>query len=346
MVVHDRREGDVPVLGSSALSARARVAPAAWPTSVLNAPMLGAPAPTSYYAHVGVDMLWTGDLAVTEDMHLPPVRPDDETGNLEPQEDDDAKRGFERYDLTQNFVRASVLPRNDAAGHSGRVTSASVTGMWVETEHPLAFRSDVDVDWCVMGSFSLRFAGRVVRTSATGMAVVLDVDDSSWRFRSSFIDLARTPSDEPPSVIVQPRSERAPAIHKTDGAILRLAEHWTSIEDRLDDDAAHQAFISACLAAQRLEYALERYRELKLHNPNSVVATRYLKQIGTILTFYTFKRQAPESGTPTWKKGAALIVLLIVGAVGSLTLAERLTQSQITSKQTITRTTPNFGAPR
>lgn len=330
MVAHNRLEDDLA----------APAAPQAWASPV------GQPAPNSYYAHVGVDMLWTGDLAVTEDMHLPPVRPDDETGNLEPDDDDSARRGFERYDLTQNFVRATISDAGPTPSHMGRVTSASVTGMWVDTDNPLPFRADLDVDWCFMGSLSMRFAGRVVRTSASGMAVVLDVDDASWRFRSTFIDQARTPGDDPPTVIIRPRSDKAPPIHKADGTLLRLADQWQAMEDSLEDDEAHQAFINACLSAQRLEYALERYRELKLHNPNSPVATRYLKQIGTILTFYTFKREATETGTPWWKKAVAIMVVLGVGAVGSLTLAERLAHSHLLTKQTVTRTTPPSSANR
>lgn len=285
--------------------------------------------PTPYYAQMGIDISWTGDLAVTEDMHLPPLRSDDETGSLDPQEDGRSHRGFERYNLEQNFIRATVRQGAGPSGEVGRVTNASVTGMWVDTSQPLPFKTNVDVDWCVMGSFSMRFAGRVVRCTDTGMAVVLDVDDSSWRFRSSFIDLARTPTDEPPTVIVQQRSGKQSAPQSNDEILLGLADQWQRMEKTLDDDKAHQEFITTCLNAKRLEYALERYRELKLHNPNSPVATRYLKQIGTILTFYTLNREPDDPTAPWWKKMAALIVLLLVAAVGSLTLAERLTQSRL-----------------
>ncbi len=293
--------------------------------------------PTPYYAQMGIDISWTGDLAVTEDMHLPPMRTDDETGSLEPENTGRSRRGFERYNLEQNFIRATVRQGSEPSGESGRVTNASVTGLWIETSQPLPFRTDVDVDWCVMGSFSMRFPGRVVRCTDTGMAVVLDVDDSSWRFRSSFVDLARTPTDEPPTVIVQKREGNSHAVPQpNDALLLGLAEQWQRMEKNLDDDKAHQEFINACLNAKRLEYALERYRELKLHNPNSPVATRYLKQIGTILTFYTLNKDPEDTSPPWWKKTGALIVLLLVAAVGSLTLAERLTQSKLQLESTTT----------
>lgn len=304
------------------------------------------PAPGSYYANVGVDILWTGDLAVTEDMHLPPVRPDDEAGTYDIVELEPNQRGFERYDLTANFVRATVLDgEGPNSGLTGRVTNASVTGMWVETNHPLPFRSDVDVDWCVMGSYSMRFSGRVVRTTESGMAVVLEVDDSSWRFRSSFIDLARTPSEEPPSVIVQPQRSRR-AASTPDARLAELGAQWKRVEEDLFDDARHQAFINACLSARRLEYALERYRELKLHNPTSELATRYLKQIGTILTFYTLKREASEEETPRWKKAAVVLALLAIGAVGALTFAERMASSRLAARDIAVQTTLPPGASR
>lgn len=295
---------------------------------------------------MGVDILWTGDLAETEDMVVPPVRPDDETGSFDVQELEPHRRGFERYDLSANFVRATVreAPKG-GSGLIGRVTNASVTGMWVETDQPLPFRCEVDVDWCVMGSYSMRFPGRVVRTTDAGMAVVMEVDDSSWRFRSSFIDLARTPSEEPPSVIVQPRASRAEGA-RGDDQLEQLAAAWKKVETDLLDDESHQVFINTCLAARRLEYALERYRELKLHNPSSEIATRYLKQIGTILTFYTLAREPAKSDVPRWRKAAVVLALLAIGAAGALTFAERLTASRLQARDVVTTMTPPPGATR
>lgn len=309
-------------------------------------PIVGQPnsRAAGYYAHVGVDVLWTGDLAETEDMQLPPVRPDDETGSFDVQEMQAHRRGFERYDLTQNFVRASVIDTPGSAGHVGRVTNASVTGMWVETSHPLPFRTDVDVDWCVTGTFSMRFHGRVVRATDSGMAVVLEVDDESWRFRSSFIDLARTRSEAPPSVIVAPH--RGAPFEQPDDKLENLGEVWKTVEEALHDDAAHQVFINACLSARRLEYALERYRELKLHNPESEVATRYLKQIGTILTFYTLKKKGEREPTPRWKKALVVLAIISVGATAALTFAERMAQSRLHVRSAAIHMTPPPGAIR
>jgi hypothetical protein len=293
------------------------------------------PAANRFYSDIGVDILWTGDLAVTEDMGRPPIMDGDgePSGALGDPLVMPSRRGFERYDLTRSFVRASVLPGPDAPSAAGRVTNASVTGMWVETDKPLPFRTQVLVDWCVMSNFSMRFEGRVVRTTETGMAVVIDVDDASWRFRASFIDLARTPSESPPTVVVQAHTGRTnPRQPKNDATLEALAAQWAAMDESLSDDAAHQAFITACLKARRLEYALERYRELKLLHPEWEGVNRYLQQIGTILTFYTMQRAEAAPEAKGWKKPALLAAIIAVVAAGALSVAQMIAAQQLNPK--------------
>ncbi|MCA9551047.1 MAG: hypothetical protein KC933_13520 [Myxococcales bacterium] len=287
------------------------------------------PSANRFYSDIGVDILWTGDLSVTEDMGRPSFLDEDGVLNETPSGSLPSRRGFERYDLTRSYVRATVQQPNDHNA-SGRVTNASVTGMWVETDKPLPFRTQVLVDWCVMNNFSMRFEGRVVRTTETGMAVVIDVDDSSWRFRSSFIDLARTPSESPPTVVVQPHTGKTnPRQPKNDAMLDSLATQWAAMNDDLSDDRAHQAFITACLKAHRLEYALERYRELKVLQPEAERVNRYLQQIGTILTFSTMQRSEAAEDTKRWKKGVLLLAILVVVGTGALSIAQRLTAQQL-----------------
>ncbi len=273
-----------------------------------------------YYNDMGLDTLWTGDIQRSLDISID-VRPP-----VDVEEIDARRRGFERYSLRENQVRAALFGADRHARY-GRLTDASVTGMWIETEHPLPFRSEVDVDWCVMG-FSQTFKGRVVRSSLNGMAIQIETDDVSWRFRSSFIDLARTPSSDPPSVVVRLRADRDGHRVSPDLAMLQqLEQEWLGVLEALDDDGAHQGFINVCLKNKRLEFALECYRELKTSNPDSEVATRYLKQIGTILSFYTLQPSTQKNEEK--KKGLIPIVLIVLAVLVAAIAAPSIVRSKL-----------------
>ena len=310
--------------------------------------------PESYYSNMGVDVMWTGDL-VSRDLAPGPKTTRDApllTLDPEPQQEGRSaragisrrpwssagdveelspRRGFERYDLTGTLVAATIWPGGSASPIAGRVTNGSVTGMWIETDTPLPFRTEVQVEWSVMGGYAMAFPGRVVRTTDRGMAVHLITDDASWRFRSSFIDLARTATEMPPSVVI--RRERVlpkQSIELTDRVIAGLGERWRGVEARLEDDATHQAFIHECLRHRRLEFALERYRELKALNPGDPLPTRYLRQIGTILTFYTLQRGEPPRDAGMLRK-LAPIVAGVVLALSALLVAERITSGRLSA---------------
>lgn len=272
----------------------------------------------SYYNDMGLDTLWTGDIQRSLDISID-IRPPVDVEEL-----DARRRGFERYDLRGNLIRAAIFGK-DRRPHQGRLTQASVTGMWIETKHPLPFRAEVDVEWCVMG-FSQTFRGRVVRHSDDGMAIHLDTDDVSWRFRSSFIDLARTPSSDPPSVVIRHRKETDTAVN--DDALMQQLEHeWVGVQEALDDDTVHQAFIHSCIRGKRLQFALECYRDFKSTNPDSELATRYLKQIGTILSFYTLQtsNQLPQ---PEKKKIFPIMIIIMV-VLAALLLAPTIVQKKL-----------------
>ena len=89
----------------------------------------------------------------------------------------------------------------------------------------------------------------------------------------------------------------------------------------LQDDAIHQEFIQECLRLQRLEFGLERYRELK-DGPDDAIASRYLGQIGVILGFMSLKKKPDEDKE---KRARMLkLVLFCVCVLGALMLAKQL----------------------
>ncbi len=273
---------------------------------------------STYYSDIGLDLRWTGDLVIK--MEPPVFVEDPETADLPKEtETSDHPRAFARYHLGANVVRATI--HHDAETSAvGRVLDASVNGMWIVTHNPLPFRTPLKVELRVPGDFTMSFAGRVVRQTETGMAIHFDTDDTTWRFRSSFIDLARTASLSPPTVVIRKtKRDHHPA---RDQDLTQLRRKWRDVESDLENEALHQSFIHECLRNQALEYALERYRALQMAHPKFEASHRYLQQIGTILAFSALSR-APE--IPQAKPMRWLPVLLMMAALlAALFYAERL----------------------
>jgi hypothetical protein len=278
----------------------------------------------SYYSDIGLDIKWTGDLVLSITDQGLQIVDDPETADLGPAPEPEASaeeppRRFERYSLEANVIRAHVIVDPILPPQVGRLTVASVTSMWIKVKSPLPIGTPVFVDWSVLGGLVMTFAGRIVRTAGHGMGVHLLTDDTSWRFRSSFIDLARTQTTTPPTTTVRKTNEAAlKAFQESENAVSELAKRWEQIETRLEDDALHQEFIHECIRIKRLEFALERYRHLKQARPDLPAVNGYLQQIGTILTFYTLKRQDPaQVDTKAQKKwiAIALLVVLVISAV-------------------------------
>lgn len=283
------------------------------------------PPADSYYSDLGIDTLWSGDLLQEED-DLPgeatadtPMTWSDADGQLHYEDDvfRDGRASFERYSLTHTMVRVSIRGPSRTS-HAGRLMTASVSGMWVQTKHALPFRAFVRVEMTVMDGYSMTFLGRVVRSTPTGMAVQLTTDDSDWRFRSSFLDLARTPSQRPPTVTVeQISSTDAQRFQQDHEALEALGRQWLEVEADLHNDDAHQVFIKACMEASRLEFAMERYRSLAREHPEGPDPKPYLKQIGTILSFYTLSRNDP---TPVRRSRWGMIALIAFIALAGIAL--------------------------
>ena len=256
----------------------------------------------------------TTDSIETEDMlSLPEPEPE--------------RRGFERHDVWEAAIHVHILPENSSVAERGRVRNMSLNGMWVDTAHALPFKATVWTEWCIEGGLSKRFSGRVVRSTPAGMAVQLETDDPTWRFRSRFVELATGPNGPPLSMTVQADRyvdlEAAQVGPRAD-ELAGLYRQWQQIEKDLGNEDLHQAFIHACLQARRLEYALERYRELQMLRPSLPSIERHIRQIGTILSFCTFQPDGTaDRAPPWWKKPVLAAVAIVVLATGMTFVVQR-----------------------
>lgn len=259
-------------------------------------------------------MAQTTDSLETEDMlSLPEPEPE--------------RRGFERHDVWEADINVQVFAEESPVAERGRVRNMSINGMWVDTAHALPFKTTVQAEWCIEGGLSKRFFGRVVRSTSAGMAIQLETSDPTWRFRQKFVDLATDSTASLLTMTVQAdRYVDLEAIQAGPNAeeLATLYDKWLEIEKDLGDEENHQAFIHACLQARRLEYALERYRELRMLRPGLPSIERHLKQIGTLLAFCTLKQDGSgEKDAPWWKKPVFAAIAIVVFAAGATFIAQR-----------------------
>lgn len=282
----------------------------------------GVPSKDAYYTDLGIDLSWTGnthngdDLLSGEATADTPMMWDEREGSLQYSDEvlNQRNRGFARYSLIHNLIQVSIRHLNKRTT-MGRAINASISGMWIRCEDPLPAEAFVRVDLTVMDGYVMSLAGQVTRASHNqGMAIRLQTNDSNWRFRSSFLDLARTPSKAPPRIHLEELTTGDLEKFRADQRVLaRLRLQWDDLKQHLADDARHQQFIQACLEAQRLEFALERYRNL---DPSlGFDSTPYLKQIGTILTFYTLSRSSADEAKKKKKRSRFLPFVLVLLAL-------------------------------
>ncbi len=279
------------------------------------------PSPYSASIDITVDVSWTGDL---------PVRYLDRPGakiekKAHAQIAGVERPAFERHDLPTERVAARVWKKPKGPPGVGFVTNLSVTGMSIDTDTSFPLRTQIQVELVVPGGYSAVLPGRVIRANDKGMAIHLETDDSTWQFRSSFLELARRAEGQAPSVILRKGEivvdeEVAPGHHEADDFRV-LGAKWHEVLASLDDDAIHQEFIQECLRRQRLEFGLERYRELK-DGPDDAVAARYLGQIGVILGFMSLKKQPTEDREKRTRTLKVLLLCLTV--LAALFLAKTL----------------------
>jgi len=107
--------------------------------------------------------------------------------------------------------------------------------------------------------------------------------------------------DLPPMEVV-PRADAA-----------ELGRRWDDLRHRLEDDAAHAAFIGACTRAGRLDYAVARYRELDAEAPGDPRIRRYLDQVAAIASVQVAPRDL-EAGWSGSKRLRTLLWLFLGAA--------------------------------
>ena len=73
------------------------------------------------------------------------------------------RRAFERHELTNSRVHARIWLRKKGPPAVGRVTNASITGMWIETSETFPLKTEVTVELLVLGGYSAVLPGRIVR---------------------------------------------------------------------------------------------------------------------------------------------------------------------------------------
>ncbi len=206
--------------------------------------------------------------------------------------------------------------------------NASLTGMWIETRAPLELRARVQVELRVASGLSAAIGGRVIRANSSGFAVQLAADASNLALRSSFLQAATVEGLSAPTVVLR-RAGRGVEVDPCRVVDPKeLSAKWWEVIAALDSDAAHQAFIHACLRQRSLDFALERYRELALDADAQAgaAAARYLKQLGTILGFCALERVRPaHEAMPRGKKlilaavaVAALLALVLFSSAESV----------------------------
>ena len=224
------------------------------------------------------------------------------------------RRNFERFDVTANPIHVSIRDEHRSTLGTGLVENASVTGMWVNTENPLKFRDLVRVEITILDGVRMEFAGRVVRSADNGFALHLSTSDEDWRFRAQFIELARRGSGVAPRVNIRRTDEEDLAnFQKREEQLRHLRRIWETASKDIESEPMHQEFIQECIRIKRLEFALERYRELKVIRPDLELVDRYIQQLGTVLSFYNLQdREKRNRRVATRGVMVALVIALLV----------------------------------
>jgi CheY-like chemotaxis protein len=200
------------------------------------------------------------------------------------------RRIEDRYELDVNIVRAVITGAPDGNAARGRVRNVSLRGgMLVETQTKFQLRTILTVECGLLDGRKMIFTGRVLRSSSGELAIRLDCDETQRQFLEMFVKEACVPNQRAiQPVRIAQRVEGTTEDIIDDMALMRC---WVEVSEKLDDDAEQQRFIQMCLRAERLEFGIARYRDLKAQRPDDERVARYLQQIGTILGFYAFSKK-------------------------------------------------------
>ena len=221
-------------------------------------------------------------------------------------------RAHERVQLVRP-VDVTIHRLGDSRTGTGRVADASLNSLYVETDEPLDHKMPVHVELSIPGGFSMTFRGRVARVDGSGMGILLYANDLTWQFRTRFLEVALDPFGERLSATIRQATGVEKSDRRTENDTLAIARKWMDVAIDPDDDKRHQAFIHECLKRRRLDYATERYREMKVAGRED--AEQYLQQVGKVLAFAAMPDKPNTQGDSKLRRnlvllGAVVIVLL------------------------------------
>ncbi len=227
-------------------------------------------------------------------------------------------------ELSVHKVRALMVSQSGSTTR-GRVISMSVGGqMLVDLTAPFEFGTLVNVELIVVDGQRAELGGTVGRSGEGQILIELDVPTEQASLLKRFITEAQDvaqPSIEQIRIRERAKTEVAPVDFVDDKT---LADLFDVAAASLDDDATQQSFIQACIQAQRLQFAVQCYRELKNDHPEDERVARYLNQVGTILGFYAFRKadgDKTDEGMPRtmkWALGAFVFAALVMWVIVEL----------------------------
>lgn len=221
-------------------------------------------------------------------------------------------------ELSAHVVRALMVSR-EGTTRRGRVLSMSPSGeLLVDVSVPPEPNTLFNVELIVVDGQRAELGAKVLRSGEGQALLQLEVPPAHLPLLARFIEEAqdeRQPAIEQVRMRERSQTEVAPVDFVDDKT---LAEFFDKAAAQLDDDAIQQAFIQACIKAQRLPYAVQCYRELKNDRPEDERVAKYLNQVGTILGFYAFRKAddtSAEDGMPKalkWALGAFVLAALFI----------------------------------
>ncbi|MGF1511894.1 MAG: hypothetical protein ACFB9M_20560 [Myxococcota bacterium] len=262
------------------------------------------------------------------------------TESLEASSDLSPKPNQQHHDLGRANIPAYVRSPNGPTSR-GRLERASMSGLVIACPHPLPFRAPVLAEWMAFGGYTMAFAGHVIRTSREDMAIRLVLESEHDRtFLHSFLELARGGGRSLQVTVRQVREEDE-SMDLAAGA-RRLEQAWSGLETRFGSDDAHQRFIQTCMRLGRIDFALARYRDAAKRKPTQANAEKYIDQIGKILTFSGFQRNADTRPQPirAWLWMATLAAALIALAGGLRILTSQTAEGPAPIRSLQTQSTP------
>ena len=240
-----------------------------------------------------------------------------QTESLERSSDLSPRPGQQHTELGGRGIRVDVKNAQGRA-EEGLLLRASKSGLVVRVPEPLAFRSVVLAEWIAFGGYTMAFAGHVIRTSEDEMAIRFELQsEHDATFLSSFVQMADSEDSDALRLSIRQVRDDDASLNAAEQT-RRLEQAWAHLEPRFGQDGAHQAFIQTCLRMQRIDFALDRYRD-SLERPQlRQAAQTYMDQLGKILTFSGFIKREEAPNKPRQRAmwllvAGAFLFLLLVG---------------------------------